>query len=48
MSCHRDPKRWRKDGKYAYLSTVPIGQEFVLDCEQRPASAEWLAELFDL
>ena len=31
---------------WAYLDTVPIGQEFVLDCREYPEAFEWLREVF--
>ncbi len=47
LSRHRDLKRWRKCQDWVHLATVPIGQEFVLDCDQYPESREWLKQLFN-
>jgi hypothetical protein len=40
-------RRWRRRGGSVYLSTVPIGQEFVLDCDHYPEACEWLNRVFD-
>lgn len=48
LSHHGDLKRWRKVGNSVHLTTVPIGQEFVLDCLQYPESADWLLSLFTI
>ncbi len=37
---------WKKDGRWALLQTVDIGQEFVLDTDHYPKANAWLAELF--
>ena len=46
LSCHGDMMRWKKERGCVHLTTVPIGQEFVLDCDQYPESADWLGEFF--
>jgi hypothetical protein len=46
LSCHGDLKRWHKDKNWAYLDTVPIGQEFVLNCDDYPQINEWLHGVF--
>jgi len=46
LSHHKDKKRWGRDGRWATLRTVDIGQEFVLDTDYYPKASEWLAELF--
>lgn len=45
LSCHADGKWWQKSGDWVNLTTVPIGQEFVLDCDEYPESIGWLAEI---
>lgn len=48
LGFHRDKRRWGKDGKWALLEVVDIGQEFVLDCSEYPEQKvrQWLADLF--
>lgn len=46
LSHHDDRRRWRKDGRGCLLTTVDIGQEFVLDADYYPKACQWLAELF--
>jgi hypothetical protein len=46
LSRHADIRRWRRTSEWVYLDTVPIGQEFVLDCKEYPEAFEWLAEVF--
>lgn len=45
LSYHEDLKRWRAGKNCVYLKSVPIGQEFVLDCDDYPESIEWLSEI---
>lgn len=47
LSRHADVRRWRRTRDWVYLDTVPIGQEFVLDCKDYPEAFEWLGEIFD-
>jgi hypothetical protein len=47
LTCHGRRRCWKKDGKWALLQTVDIGQEFVLDADDYPKANEWLAELFE-
>jgi hypothetical protein len=46
LTCHGKRGCWQKDGKWALLQTVDIGQEFVLDADYYPKANEWLAKLF--
>jgi len=46
LTYHGDRKRWGKDGRGTLLTTVDIGQEFVLDVDYYPRAYHWLAELF--
>lgn len=46
LSRHADIRRWHKTRDWTYLDTVPIGQEFVLDCKEYPEAFEWLREVF--
>jgi hypothetical protein len=46
LSRHADARRWHKTRDWVYLDTVPVGQEFVLDCSEYPEAFEWLGELF--
>ena len=46
LSYHADLRRWRRDGAWVLLDTVPRGQEFVFDTARAPASIEWLRTLF--
>jgi hypothetical protein len=46
LSHHQDPNRWGKNGRWATLETVGIGQEFVLDTDYHPKALEWLAGCF--
>ena len=45
LSHHSDPRRWDYDDEYAYLRSVPIGQEFVLDLEHYPEALPWVSDL---
>lgn len=47
LSCHADIRRWRRGKNWTYLDSVPIGQEFVLDCREYPEVYGWLGELLD-
>lgn len=47
LSYHATESRWRSDNLFAYLNTVSIGQEFVLDCDHYPDAVGWLMELFN-
>lgn len=46
LSRHADIRRWHRTRDWVYLDTVPIGQEFVLDCQEYPEALDWLGELF--
>lgn len=46
LSRHADARRWHRTNNWAYLDTVPIGQEFVLDCREYPETFDWLREIF--
>jgi hypothetical protein len=46
LTCHPDKKRWKKSGRKVLLTTVDIGQEFVLDADCYPKAYQWLTELF--
>jgi len=42
LTYHKDLSRWRRGGKYCYLSAACRGQEFVLDTDQYPQAKSWL------
>lgn len=42
LSYHGDPARWKKVDGGVLLSSVPRGQEFVLDCDHFPEALGWL------
>lgn len=44
LSYHGSPERWTLDGGDVLLSSVGRGQEFVLDCKDRSAAADWVAQ----
>jgi hypothetical protein len=46
LTYHPDKKRWRKVGRKVLLTTVDIGQEFILDADHYRKANEWLADLF--
>ncbi|MFD1217642.1 Nmad3 family putative nucleotide modification protein [Microbulbifer celer] len=48
MTYHQKLERWKKEGKYCRLKAAARGQEFVLDANQYPDVAPWIATLFDL
>ena len=45
LTYHRNLSRWRRCDRGVELSAVARGQEFVLDCDDYPQAAEWLASL---
>ncbi len=45
LSYHGNRKRWRSDESYAYLQSVAIGQEFVLDTNDYPEAVDWSKDL---
>jgi hypothetical protein len=45
LSFHGDLNRWRMTGSTTRLNAVPIGQEFVLDCEYYPEALNCLNSL---
>ena len=45
LSHHEDQSRWIVMGDHVYLRTAARGQEFVLDADQYPESASWVAAL---
>jgi hypothetical protein len=45
LSYHSDPSRWTQCGDMVRLSAVAKGQEFVLDCRDRPEAASWLTSI---
>lgn len=47
LSHHADPGRWRRDARWTYLRSAPIGQEFVHDVSEIAAAYEWLGKLFE-
>jgi len=46
LTYHAKPGRWAFEGEHARLRAVYRGQEFVLDCEQRPEAVGWVSRLF--
>ncbi len=46
LSYHGDARRWRRDGQWVFLDTVPRGQEFVFDTTGLPEALDWLRTLF--
>ena len=46
LSYHEDASRWRRDARWRYLRSTPIGQEFVIDISEIPAASDWLENLF--
>lgn len=47
LSYHKKLKRWRRDNRHAFLSTVGRGQEFVLDADHYPEAVAWSNRLID-
>jgi hypothetical protein len=47
LTYHGDPRRWRLDGRHARLTVVSQGQEFVLDCANRPLAAAWIMRMLE-
>lgn len=48
LSCHDDIERmWEENDNYAFLQSVPRGQEFVLDTQYYPEAIGWLGNLFE-
>lgn len=45
LSYHSNPDRWAVGEDCVYLQSVCRGQEFVLDCDDYPESADWLSLL---
>jgi hypothetical protein len=45
LTCHRDQARWRRTGGHSYLTSVPIGQEFVLDAQHYPEARQWVSNI---
>jgi hypothetical protein len=45
LSYHTQLKRWEQRADYVLLKSAGRGQEFVLDCDDYPEAAEWLANL---
>jgi len=45
LSHHANPNRWRLGNEYAYLQSVAIGQEFVLDTKDYPEAVGWATDL---
>jgi hypothetical protein len=45
LTYHSEPGRWKQVGPDLQLSTVGRGQEFVLNCSQRPAVGKWLLNM---
>ena len=39
LSRHADVRRWHRTRDWAYLDTVPIGEDFVLDCREYPEAS---------
>ena len=46
LSYHRNADRWKLSNSTCQLQTVGRGQEFVLDCENRPEAITWIRSLF--
>jgi len=47
LSFHGASWRWNRDGDDVLLKTAGRGQEFVLDCDDRPGMVDWLAPIFE-
>ena len=47
LSYHRDERRWRRDGGWAFVRSVGRGQEFVFNAAGIPDADAWLHSLFD-
>jgi hypothetical protein len=45
LSYHASQDRWTEAGDAAQLQSVARGQEFVLDCENRPQAPDWIMKL---
>lgn len=45
LTYHRDPSRWTRQGETVQLEAVAQGQEFVLDCRDRPEASAWVMAL---
>ena len=48
LSYHRNERRWRRQGPWAFVKTVGRGQEFVFDTKGIPEANAWLRDLFRL
>jgi hypothetical protein len=46
LTYHSDHSRWSRTENATLLRSVPIGQEFVLDCVDYPEALEWVADTF--
>ncbi len=46
LSYHTSEKRWRVAEDHCELHVTPRGQEFVLNCDERPSVGDWLRQLF--
>lgn len=47
LSAHEKPERWQMSGRFAQLSNVPRGQEFVLHTPNQRSLKRWLARVFE-
>lgn len=47
LSYHGSERRWRRQGEMVELLSVAKGQEFVLDCDSRPAASAWLRTVIE-
>lgn len=45
LTYHGDPHRWTPHGEDVRLKVVGQGQEFVLDCGNRPCAAAWIMHM---
>lgn len=45
LTYHADPRLWEQRADYVLLKSAGRGQEFVLDCDDNPQAAGWLANL---
>lgn len=47
LTYHADPARWTRTGDEVLLRSVARGQEFILDCADRPEAQGWLTDLLN-
>lgn len=45
LSYHTSPSRWLSLGEHVLLNSVARGQEFILDCADRPQASRWVLDI---